>query len=135
MSTENDSKVVKKRIKNEPLQPVESEHTSEWNPKSVENIIRLIDTLAKDYLQFRREDSDAKIQRLSKVAEHNRRLTYSLVIFLAALIVLMAVLTIYDKVTGDALLFLAGTVTGYIITLIQSFILSPIEEVPNPESM
>jgi hypothetical protein len=99
-----------------------------WTPEAVESIIRLIDTLAKDYLQFRREDSDAKVKRLSSVAGHNRRLIYSLVLFLTAIIGLMAFLTALGKVSGDALLFLAGTVTGYIIIMIQDFILSPIEE-------
>ena len=51
-----------------------------------------------------------------------------MVLFLTAIIGLMAFLTALGKVSGDALLFLAGTVTGYIIIMIQDFILSPIEE-------
>jgi hypothetical protein len=32
----------------------------------------------------------------------------------------MSVLTIYGKVSGDALLFLVGTVTGYVVIMIQN---------------
>ena len=101
-----------------------------WTPEAVENLVKLIDTLAKEYLQFRREDSQAKYNRLAAVTLHNRRLVYSMVGFLAAIVGLMSALTAIGKVSGDALLFLAGTITGYVLITIQNFVESPVEEPP-----
>jgi hypothetical protein len=90
-------------------------------------MIRLIDTLAKDYLQFRREDSEAKLKRIEAVTLHNRRLVYWMIGFLTVITASMGVLSYFGKVSSDALLFLVGTITGYLILMVQKFTESPIE--------
>jgi len=102
-------------------------NASPWTPEAVEHMIRLIDTLAKDYLQFRREDSEAKLKRIEAVTLHNRRLVYWMIGFLTVITASMGVLSYFGKVSSDALLFLVGTITGYLILMVQKFTESPIE--------
>lgn len=42
----------------------------------------------------------------------------SLLGFLAFIIALMVALTLLDKVSGDALLFLTGTIVGWILSIV-----------------
>jgi hypothetical protein len=107
---------------------------SPWTPEAVKDIIRLFDSLAKDYLQFRREDSEAKLKRLETVTRHNRHLIYWMVGFLTVITASMGVLSYFGKVSSDALLFLVGTITGYLILMVQQFAESPVEmaeEIPS----
>ncbi len=101
---------------------------SEWTPEAVEKLIKFIDTLAEKYLKYKENENQSKANRLKTVSQHNRRLTYSLIAFMAAIISLMTVLTFFERVSGDALLFVVGTITGYIIIFIQRLVESPIEE-------
>ncbi|MGC9117063.1 MAG: hypothetical protein ACP5ID_05670 [Conexivisphaera sp.] len=101
---------------------------SPWTPEAVEQVIRLVDSLAKDYLQFRREDSEAKLHRLEAISAHNRRLIYWMIGFLAIVISLTGVLAFFGRASGDAFFFIIGTLTGYIIVIIQQFIASPVEK-------
>ena len=67
------------------------------------------------------------IKRDEKAGTHNRKLTLSLLIFLGLVIIAMAVLTYFGKVSGDALLFLVGIIVGYIMNMIQGLLYSPWE--------
>lgn len=102
--------------------------SSPWTPEAVEGVIRLVDSLAKDYLQFRREDSEAKLHRLEAISTHNRRLIYWMIGFLVAVISLTGILTLFGRAGGDAFFFVIGTLTGYIIIMIQQFVTSPVED-------
>jgi len=84
--------------------------------------------LAREYIDFKKSEFEAKEKRLTTVGKHNRNLTYSLLLFLSAIIGLMTILTLYTKVSSDALLFLVGTLTGYMILWVQQLIFSPTEE-------
>jgi hypothetical protein len=58
---------------------------------------------------------------------------YLLIAFLTGIVAFMSVLTICEKVSGDALLFLVGTITGHIIISVQRLVF-PSEEPPSEET-
>jgi uncharacterized membrane-anchored protein len=64
--------------------------------------------------------------------KHTFRLILSLMIFLGALVALVSLLTYYGKVSGDALLFLVGTVSGVVLAIIQRYLF---EAEPEEESI
>lgn len=68
---------------------------------------------------------------MNLIGRHNRRLTYSLLVALSVIIGIMAVLTYFNKVSGDALLFLVGTITGYVLFMIQNLTIPMYEEEEN----
>ncbi len=111
--------------------PNNSKDKEEWNPRNLKELVEAILPLAEKYIQYKKEESDAIAKRLTAVGNHNRRLSYSLLGFMLVLTGLMAVLTSLGKVSGDALLFLAGTITGYIILMIQKLVF-PLFEEPSP---
>lgn len=105
-----------------------------WTPKDVEALIRLgmkwLGTnLADKYLTFRKNDAEAKRHYFESVSTHNRRMIYVLIAFLTGIVAFMSFLVIFEKVSGDALLFLIGTITGYIIISVQRLVF-PSEEPP-----
>ncbi|MCI4327290.1 MAG: hypothetical protein L3K16_06625 [Thermoplasmata archaeon] len=57
-----------------------------------------------------------------RAAEHSFRVILSLMGFLAGIIAVMSVLTYYGRVSGDALLFLVGTVSGVTLVMIQRYL-------------
>ncbi|WP_048161818.1 hypothetical protein [Thermoplasma acidophilum] len=65
--------------------------------------------------------------RDEKAGIYNRKLTLPLLIFLGLVIIAMAVLIYFGKVSGDALLFLVGIIVGYIMNMIQGLLNSPWE--------
>lgn len=75
--------------------------------------------LLEEWIQYQKDKDAALLNRLNAVSKHNRRLSYSLIVFLLVIVGGMGVLTLYGKVSGDALLFLVGTVTGYVVLMIQ----------------
>ncbi len=52
------------------------------------------------------------------VGKSNWRMLAGLLGFLAVIIALMVALTLVDKVSGDALLFLTGTIVGWILSIV-----------------
>jgi hypothetical protein len=83
--------------------------------------------LAKEYFDFQKSEFDYKVKRDTNEGSHNRKLTFSLLIFLGLVIFAMAFLTYFGKVSGDALLFLVGIVVGYLMNMIQGLLYSPWE--------
>ena len=70
----------------------------------------------------------AREKRIAAIGKHNRSLTYALLGILTGIIVLMTILTLATKVSSDALLFLVGTLTGYMILWVQRLVFTPTEE-------
>lgn len=66
-----------------------------------------------------KKESDARITYFQQASKHNRNVLYAMTAFLIGVIAFMSFLTWIDKVSGDALLFLVGTVVGYLILFIQ----------------
>ena len=84
-------------------------------------------------MQYKKNEFEYKVKRVGSVSTHNRRLTYSMLAFLLGIVALMATLTWVGKVSGDALLFLAGTITGYIVIMVQNLTHPLFEEEPTSE--
>jgi hypothetical protein len=78
-----------------------------------------VDTLASKYITYFEKKAVAQDRTLATVTKHSMILTLILATFLAVIVGLMGFLTYVGKVSGDALLFLVGTVTGYILLFIQ----------------
>jgi hypothetical protein len=88
--------------------------------------------LADKYLAYKKNEAEAKRHYFESVSTHNRRMIYILLAFLVGVVAFMSFLTWYGKVSGDALLFLVGTITGYIIVSVQRLVF-PSEEAPPQE--
>ena len=65
-------------------------------------------------------EKDAELEEKSQ--KHVLRLVFALMAFLGAIIAGVGVLTFYGKVSGDALLFLVGTVTGVLLAIVQRYL-------------
>jgi hypothetical protein len=103
------------------------EPQTEWLKKLIEQAPQLIDR----YLTNSKQKDEARERRLNLISRHNRRLTYSLIVSLSIIIGIMAILTYFNKVSGDALLFLVGTITGYVLFMIQNLTIPMYEEEEN----
>jgi len=100
--------------------PVQTQQqANQWTPEQVESLIKLVDTLASKYITFKQEEAKADHQTLSTVTRHSTYLTIILATFLGVIVFIMSELTYVSRVSGDALLFLVGTITGYILLFIQ----------------
>ncbi len=98
----------------------------QWTPRDIDSILHTVDGLlnglADKVINFRQNEARADTEFLATAGKHNRHILYAMLIFLGALIALMSYLTVKSVVSGDALLFLAGTITTYVIVLIQRLV-------------
>jgi len=100
------------------------------NQLNLNQLLQLLDTgtpLVKEFFDFQKSKLDLTIGRDEKIGAHNRKLISSLLIFLSIVTGIMAFLTFLGKVSGDALLFLAGIIVEYVMTMIQGLLSSPFE--------
>ncbi|MFZ3059774.1 MAG: hypothetical protein WA102_08540 [Candidatus Methanoperedens sp.] len=107
-----------------------------WTPELVQKLLDFLSPLQdfpNQYLNHKQKEWETKIKHLQAeseahdkyiqtTAKHNRNTLYALMVFLGTIIVSMGILTYLGRVSGDALLFLVGTVTSYVIILIQRLI-------------
>ncbi len=103
---------------------------AQWRPEDWKNLAEAARPLLDDWLQFQKDKESALARRLDLISSHNRKLSASLIVFLLVVVAGMGVLTAYGKVSGDALLFLVGTVTGYVVLMIQDLTAPIFEEPP-----
>jgi hypothetical protein len=131
---------VIEEVKEDPKEEAKAEkgnQQSGWKREDIEALIRLAmeflgTNLADKYLTYKKNDAEAKRHYFESVSSHNRRMIYTLIVFLSGIVAFMSVLTMFEKVSGDALLFLVGTITGYIIISVQRLVF-PSEEPPVTE--
>jgi hypothetical protein len=97
----------------------DSKKTNGWTADDFKGLMEAGKLLLEEWIQYQKERDAAILNRLNAVSKHNRRLSYSLILFLLAIVGGMGALTYIGKVSGDALLFLVGTVTGYVVLMIQ----------------
>jgi hypothetical protein len=132
---------VIEEVKEDPKEKAKTEtgnQQSGWKREDVEALIRLgmefLGTnLADKYIAYKKNDAEAKRHYFESVSTHNRRMIYTLIVFLTGIVAFMSFLSWYGKVSGDALLFLVGTITGYIIISVQRLVF-PSEEPPMEET-
>ena len=133
---------VIEEVKEDPKEEAKAETGSQqsgWKREDVETLIKLgmefLGTnLADKYLTYKKNDAEAKRHYFESVSTHNRRMIYTLIVFLTGIVAFMSILSWYGKVSGDALLFLVGTITGYIIISVQRLVF-PSEEPPVTEEV
>ena len=101
--------------------PAKSPPPLPWKPEDVVAFLRAIEPYADKYLQFQRDKAEADHRYARLGASHDWRIATVSFVFLGVLVALMSWLTSVGKVSGDALLFLAGTITGYIFSMIVKF--------------
>ena len=94
---------------------------TEWIPILINSVM----PLAKEYVDLEKSKFDYKVKRDERASQHNRKLIFSMLLFLGVVIGISSLLTFYGKVSGDALLFMIGVTVGYIITMIQNLIYEP----------
>jgi len=109
------------------------EKPSPWTPEMVKAIIDGLRPYADRWmgLQERRYDHELNLERATSRAAWY--VLAILMVFLSVVIGLMVGLVFAGKVSGDALLFLVGTVSGYILAMVQRHLFPEVIEVP-PES-
>jgi len=108
-----------------------------WTPEIIRDIqkflVEILGTnLADKFLAFKKNDAEARRHYFDAVSTHNRRMIYVLLFFLSAIVAFMSFLTLNGFVSGDALLFLVGTITGYVLLFIQRLVF-PSKETPPTE--
>jgi hypothetical protein len=99
-----------------------------WTEEAVKNVLEFIEHLGDKYLTYKRDEAEAKKKYFEAMAKHNRRMVIILVAFLSIIVVGMSYLTLNGYVSGDALLFLIGTITGYVLLFIQRLVFTRAEE-------
>jgi hypothetical protein len=111
------------------VMPKEGPNSPQKNEmQGLNDLIDAIVPLVREYIDFKKTEFKAREERIVAIGKHNRHLTYSLLGFLLGIVALMTILTFLDKVSPDALLFLAGTIVGYMIVWVQGLIFAPTEE-------
>ena len=93
-----------------------------WTPELVGKLLDDLKDYADKFITFKQKEGEANNKYILSITKHNRNVLYTLVIFLGVIIAFMSYLTLSEKVSGDALLFLVGTVTGYLIVFIQKLV-------------
>jgi hypothetical protein len=104
-----------------------------WTPEVVKDLEEFIEHLADKYLTYKKNEAEADQKYLELMAKHNRNMVVILSFFMIAIVLGMSYLTLDGKISGDALLFLVGTITGYVLLFIQRLLFSekaPSEEIP-----
>ncbi|MEM0075763.1 MAG: hypothetical protein QXV84_05390 [Conexivisphaerales archaeon] len=96
--------------------------------QGLKELVDAVVPLAREYIAFKKEEFAAREKRIAVIGRHNRSLTFSLLAFLTVVIAFMTFLTLQAKVSSDALLFLVGTLTGYMILWVGRLIFMPTEE-------
>jgi len=92
-----------------------------WKSEDWVAFFKAVEPYADKFLQFVRErgEEEHKLARLG--TSHDWRIATVSFVFLGALVAAMSWLTAIGRVSGDALLFLVGTITGYIFSMIVKF--------------
>src|SRR3972149_8004521 len=106
----------------EPQEVTKEEVKPDANMDGFSRLIEAIVPLADRYLTYKQNESEGKTRYFQCASKHNRNMLYVMTIFLGAVIAFMSALTVLKLVSGDALLFLVGTVTGYILLFIQKLV-------------
>jgi hypothetical protein len=103
---------------------------SPWKPEDIVAFLKAIEPYADKYLQFQRDKAQTEHQFARLGTSHDWRIAVASFVFLGALVAAMSWLTSIGRVSGDALLFLVGIITGYIFSIIVKFRWSgaPVEE-------
>jgi len=104
-----------------------------WTPEVIKDLEGFIEQLADKYLSYKKNEAEAEQKYLELMARHNRNMVLVLASFMIAIVLGMSYLALEGRISGDALLFLIGTITGYVLLFIQRLLFSErkeAEEIP-----
>jgi hypothetical protein len=107
-----------------------------WTPETMRDVLEFVKSLADKYLTYKKNEAEARQKFFESKARHNKGVIIVLIIFLSIIVLGMSYLTLNEYVSGDALLFLIGTITGYVLLFIQRLVFPSAEEeseLPSPE--
>lgn len=109
-----------------------------WTPEIIRDLQKFLveflgTNLADKFLANKKNDAEAQRRYFDTVSKHNRRMIYVLLAFLIGIVGFMSFLTLNGSVSGDALLFLVGTITGYVLLFIQKLVFPSRETPPTEE--
>jgi len=104
-----------------------------WTREAIKDVEEFIEHLADKYLTYKKDEAEAKKKYFEAMAKHNRNMVVALVVFLSVIVLGMSYLTLNGHVSGDALLFLIGTITGYVLLFIQRLVFAGGEIPPEEE--
>src|SRR5439155_15591175 len=94
-----------------------------WTPGETESFVKelgvIADRLADKYIAFEREKWLHEVAMENAVSKADWKVLAILMLFLAVVVTIVSVLVGFGKASGDSLLFLIGTVAGYIFALVQ----------------
>ena len=93
-----------------------------WTREAIKDVEDFIEHLADKYLTYKKDEAEAEKKYFEAMARHNRNMVIVLVVFLSVIVLGMSYLTLKGHVSGDALLFLIGTITGYVLLFIQRLV-------------
>jgi len=104
-----------------------------WTPEGIKDLEGFIEHLADKYLTYKKNEAEADQKYLELMARHNRNMLLVLASFMITIVLGMSYLALEGRISGDALLFLVGTITGYVLLFIQRLLFSErkeAEEIP-----
>jgi len=108
-----------------------------WTPGEMESFVEALgviaDRLADKYIAFEREKWLHDVAMENAVSKADWRVLAILMAFLGTVIALVVALVAIGKASGDSLLFLIGTVAGYMFALVQRHLFPETVEVAAPE--
>jgi len=93
-----------------------------WTREAIKDVEEFIEHLADKYLTYKKDEAEAEKKYFEAMAKHNRNMVIVLAVFLSVIVLGMSYLTLNGHVSGDALLFLIGTITGYVLLFIQRLV-------------
>jgi len=108
-----------------------------WTPGETESFVKelgvIADRLADKYIAFEREKWLHDVAMENAVSRADWKVLAILMLFLVAVVTLVSALVAFGKASGDSLLFLIGTVAGYVFALVQRHLFRETVEVAPPE--
>lgn len=120
-----------------PDKPPEKPPGRPWTPGEMESFMKELGVIAEKlgdkYIVFEREKWLHEVAVENAVAKADWKVLAILMLFLGIVITLVVTLVAIGKTSGDSLLFLIGTVSGYIFALVQRHLFPETVEVAPPE--
>ena len=113
-----------------PKPPEKPDKPSPWTPEMVKTILDGVTPLADRFINLKEKEFDHNVKMEKATSKAAWWILFILMVFLGSIIGLVSWLVVLGKVSGDALLFLIGTVAGYVLAMVQRHLFPEIVEVP-----
>jgi hypothetical protein len=109
----------------------------EWTPETIREaaaaLIGVIKEFGDRYIALKEKEFDHEARLATGQAKADWRVLGIFLGFLAFVVGLMTYLALNGRVSSDALLFLVGTISGYVLVIVQRHLFPESIEVAAPE--